>query len=225
MFSDSGLQIGLAVAVAVAAAGFFVGTAAPVDDPSRLRIEASPFDGRVEVAPTYSELRTTSSTTSTWDAEAARWTPAPGDSDRSNRAYEGAPPTIPHAVDQASAGECMACHEDGLAIRGQSASAVPHDAFASCTQCHVVQDTPVPGEALAYELADNRFVGMAAPGDGARYWAGGPPLIPHTTRMRENCDSCHGPAGSDPLVTPHPERQSCSQCHAPSAELEGNAWD
>jgi nitrate reductase cytochrome c-type subunit len=31
-----------------------------------------------------------------------------------NRAFNGAPPTIPHPVDQMSSNSCMACHGDGV---------------------------------------------------------------------------------------------------------------
>jgi len=37
------------------------------------------------------------------------------------RAYNGAPPVIPHAVNQMSADNCMMCHEEGLKIVNRTA--------------------------------------------------------------------------------------------------------
>jgi len=52
------------------------------------------------------------------------------------RAYQGAPPLIPHDV-EARKGACLTCHESGLA----DAPIVPHPTRSfSCLQCHVGQD-------------------------------------------------------------------------------------
>ena len=58
------------------------------------------------------------------------------------RAYDGAPPVIPHPVRDGGAAECLACHATGFALAGRRASGVPHADFASCTQCHVVASGP-----------------------------------------------------------------------------------
>jgi len=135
----------------------------------------------------------------------------------SRRAYDGAPPVIPHAVGQREPADCLACHERGARIAGKAARPLSHERYASCTQCHVVQNAPGP---LVTVQPENTFSGLRSFGDGARAWNGAPPTIPHPTRMRSRCDSCHGPNGLFGLRTPHPERQSCQQCHAPSAQLE-----
>lgn len=136
------------------------------------------------------------------------------------RAYDGAPPTIPHAVGQMDVPNCMTCHAQGMRIRGHHASVISHTYATSCVQCHVVNERPMPGAALDGDLSqDNSFVGRPAPGRGERAWPVAPPTIPHTTWMRQNCASCHG-ALSTGLRTSHPWRQSCTQCHAPSAELD-----
>jgi cytochrome c-type protein NapB len=239
-FSDNGLQVGLAVAIAVAAVGFLVGTGSSEQGHGPLYEAQAETTAEAPEAPTYTSLRTSSRVAGTWEAEAARFAaPSVLDpvwleghrpdaiADRAGRrAFEGAPPTIPHPVEQQGAVACMACHEDGLTIRGRSASAIPHEGFTSCTQCHVVEGGPVPGELLGPDstAVANSFVGLEAPGPGSRAWAGAPPVTPHTARMRENCESCHGPTGRNALKTPHPERQSCEQCHAPDAELNGNQW-
>ena len=131
-----------------------------------------------------------------------------------NRAYDGAPPTIPHAVNSRSATSCLACHRDGLFVDGRSAPRVSHAEMTNCLQCHV--------ENLDHNsaaTAANDFVG-AHSGSGQRYWSDAPPTLPHTTWMREDCLSCHGPHGRPGLRTTHPERQNCLQCHAPSATLD-----
>lgn len=141
-----------------------------------------------------------------------------------NRAYDGAPPTVPHPVRQDSASECRVCHEEGLRLRGALASALPHAAFTSCTQCHVVQDSPIPGASLPPETVGNSFVGLLDAEPGARAWTGAPPVIPHSTPMRETCLGCHGPNGRDALRSSHPERESCTQCHAARASLAQGPW-
>jgi cytochrome c-type protein NapB len=74
--------------------------------------------------------------------------------------------------------------------------------------------------ALREPLAGNSFVGLNPPLKGTRAWPLAPPTIPHSTLMRSDCLSCHGPQGLYGLRTPHPERQSCVQCHVPGAELD-----
>jgi cytochrome c-type protein NapB len=139
-----------------------------------------------------------------------------------NRAYDGAPPTVPHPIRQGSAAECLACHRDGLTIGNATASPIPHAELASCTQCHVVASSPIPGSLppSAAARAPNDFEGLASPSEGARWNSDAPPVIPHQTLMRERCVACHGPHGKDGMHSTHPERQSCTQCHAPSAELD-----
>ena len=131
------------------------------------------------------------------------------------RAYDGAPPVIPHSPFGA---ECSACHNE----RGQS---VPNVGFAPpsphpgtvfeggttrCRQCHVFRTT----EDL---FVSSGFVGLdqdLAAGDRAT--AGAPPRIPHRLLMRENCVACHdGPAAREEIRTDHPERDRCRQCHVP----------
>ena len=128
------------------------------------------------------------------------------------RSYNGAPPTIPHPITQLSVSNCMLCHREGLRIGDRVAHRMPHEPYASCTQCHVEQ-----GDASA--LAPNSFVGISSPLGGDRAWTGAPPTIPHSVAMRSDCLSCHGPAGRPGMRTSHPERTSCLQCHAPSAQL------
>lgn len=136
------------------------------------------------------------------------------------RAYEGAPPRIPHPIAQIHPQVCVTCHEQGLEVAGRIAPPMSHELHASCTQCHVTMDGPMPGDPLAAgPPVENSFEGMGPPGDGPRAWPGAPPQIPHRTFMRERCESCHG-VWALAVPTTHPWRQSCTQCHAPSALLD-----
>lgn len=134
----------------------------------------------------------------------------------SRRAFDGAPPVIPHPVEQQTADSCLVCHQDGRAIRDRVAPKVSHPVYGSCTQCHVPdRNTSIagPGVDSAPTFGDNLFVGLSSSGRGGRAWPGAPPVIPHTTLMRGDCLSCHGPLGLAGLRTPHPERSQCQQCH------------
>jgi len=137
------------------------------------------------------------------------------------RPYDRAPPTIPHAAMQ-RAHDCVACHAEGAVIAGKTAPRMSHGPYPSCTQCHVPAADPRPIETPP-PLAENDFVGLVGPGRGERAWLGAPPTIPHSTRMREECSSCHGVSGKAGLRTAHPHQTSCTQCHAPSAALDQRA--
>ncbi|MFW6086296.1 MAG: hypothetical protein ACODAG_03750 [Myxococcota bacterium] len=137
-----------------------------------------------------------------------------------SRAYDGAPPTIPHPIDQRSFPSCTACHAEGLRVAGKTARPMSHPPYGSCTQCHVVESRPMPFEpTTSGPPEDNAFEGTRSPVGGERAWDGAPPVIPHRTFMRERCESCHGVLATG-IRTSHPWRQSCTQCHAPSAELD-----
>jgi nitrate reductase (cytochrome), electron transfer subunit len=159
----------------------------------------------------------------------------PGPADRqaalvrraARRAFDGAPPTIPHAIDPLSVPACLVCHEHGAVIANRVAPRMSHEPHASCVQCHVVALEPIGSIGLTpaapSEPVANTFIGLTAPARVERAWPGAPPMIPHTTWMRERCDSCHGARGAFGLRTPHPWRQACTQCHAPSAWLDQRA--
>lgn len=237
------LHVVLAVVLGVAGIGFLVGTATPPTGALHGPLHGAPIAAVAAgtanpEAPTYRGLRAAPWATGdgwTADTQALRGPSVldPVDlsgtdklgalADRAEgRAYDGAPPTIPHAVRQDSAAECLACHDEGLRLRERLATPMSHEAFTSCTQCHVVREGPMPGERLAPDASagPNAFVGLASPVAGPRAWSIAPPVIPHRTEMRERCMSCHGPNGRDALRSTHPDRQSCEQCHASSAERD-----
>ncbi|HVS18734.1 MAG TPA: hypothetical protein VMT18_09055 [Planctomycetota bacterium] len=129
------------------------------------------------------------------------------------RAYDGAPPVIPHAPFGAA---CTACHgAQGMEVEGLGfAPPSPHAATAGmghaarCQQCHVFQRT------------DEVFVASGFRGlaqdlrTGRRLHPLAPPVMPHPVFMRENCSACHdGPAAREEIRTSHPERARCNQCH------------
>jgi cytochrome c-type protein NapB len=233
------------VLLAAAFAGFFVGTAAPPPGPdtylARRTLQPKAWGGsdvEIRPAPTYAEIPLR--------AEARAWPgalsvqshggvsdvllaapatpPSPAEkrmalAERATRrAFAGAPPVVPHPVD-ARRGDaaCTACHGDGLALGVQAAPRMSHAFMASCTQCHVERHA---SELTPREAIRSGFTRLDEPEGGERAWPGAPPVIPHGTRMRSDCLSCHGPLGREALRTTHPERASCTQCHAPSAALD-----
>ncbi|MBS0657054.1 MAG: diheme cytochrome c precursor [Verrucomicrobia bacterium] len=137
------------------------------------------------------------------------------------RAFDGAPPTIPHPILQDTSAACLACHGPGLRIKDRIASKISHPPYANCTQCHAPTAGPWPTQdaRLLPPPVGNDFVG-ATPTAGTRATPGAPPTVPHGIALRSDCLSCHGPAGLYGLRTSHPERQSCLQCHAPGAAHE-----
>jgi cytochrome c-type protein NapB len=128
-----------------------------------------------------------------------------------NRAYDGAPPTIPHPIDQQTVASCLACHGEGIKVGERVASKISHPHLSNCTQCHVEQ-SPI--------AVDNGFVGIYRAGPGDRANPGAPPTIPHHTFMRNDCLSCHGLITRPGTRTTHPWLTNCQQCHAPSAQLD-----
>jgi cytochrome c-type protein NapB len=134
------------------------------------------------------------------------------------RAYEGAPPVIPHTIADLNVQSCRACHAQGLKAGDKVARMVSHTYLANCTQCHVEGGNAAsPSD----RIPANSFVGRRPSGyGGTRAWAGAPPVIPHTLFMRVNCVSCHGEFGYDGWRPDHLSRTNCAQCHASAAEFE-----
>ncbi len=139
-----------------------------------------------------------------------------------NRSFNGAPPTIPHTIDQMSTTACVACHQNGASSESLRIPKMSHPFLANCTQCHVENS---PQHLAPIEFRENSFVGLPAPNGGPRAFPGAPPQIPHSVWMRNDCLSCHGPNGNFGIRTTHPWRQSCQQCHAPSSQLNQNLMD
>ena len=235
---SAALPIAAAIGLGVSLVGFFVGTSRSDYDfelpSSEAAAEALPAD--VPYALSYAELRRSprGANSSGLDEDLARMrlveaappegAKEPALAERARlRAYDGAPPRIPHPIRQDSAAECLSCHDEGLRFRGRIAPAMSHREMASCTQCHVVDEAPMPGGSSLPpdpRAAESTFVGLAAPSAGPRAWSIAPPQIPHRTWMRERCTSCHGTYGRAPIRSSHTHRQSCEQCHTASPEAD-----
>jgi len=138
-------------------------------------------------------------------------TPAAARAER--RAYEGAPPVIPH---RHFSRDCGSCHDSGgVAVPDVGvAPASPHSetrgigAGARCGQCHVERTT-------GGEFRVSHFEGRRPPlRHRPAASPGAPPVIPHPVFMRESCAACHvGPAARPEIRTTHAERKRCRQCH------------
>lgn len=129
------------------------------------------------------------------------------------RAFDGAPPVIPH---DAFGITCTLCHtaEGKVVPTVGIASANPHlgdrrgDSFTNCNQCHL------------FALTDKQFVKSDFAGlqqiyqPSERAFASAPPVIPHSNSMRSNCAACHsGVAARAKIACTHSERANCVQCH------------
>ncbi|NWK56714.1 hypothetical protein HW115_13910 [Verrucomicrobiaceae bacterium N1E253] len=146
-------------------------------------------------------------------------------SDRSSRrAYDGAPPMIPHAINYQDVNSCTVCHDQdaNILIAGRRSPAMSHQFMANCTQCHA----PMEGLAMLQHsgtvglVVDNQFIGASHSGAGSRAFPGAPPTVPHRIAMRQNCMSCHGPGMPDAITVSHPMRMNCLQCHAQDASYD-----
>ncbi|BDD06344.1 hypothetical protein AUTU_38270 [Aureibacter tunicatorum] len=129
-----------------------------------------------------------------------------------NRAFHGAPPSIPHPVedDRDMGKSCMKCHDNGGFVPKYKAYApvTPHPEMSNCKQCHVTQET-------TSLFKHNNFYKKKTPKVGENNaLPGSPPVIPHQIQLRENCLSCHsGPSAPKEIRVSHPERSNCLQCH------------
>lgn len=228
------VAIGLITAAAI---GFVTGTRGEQAPYRRDRAPAPELEAPLPLAPTYSDIRESPlgpgrQRHASAIAAMSRAHPRPTDDvpprddeavraelarRATLRAYDGAPPRIPHPIAANGPLECAACHRDGIRIGEHVAPPMSHRELASCTQCHVPTEGPMPGERLAGGPSEvSTFSGMPSPERGPRMWPVAPPQIPHSTQMRDRCDSCHG-VWADALRTTHPWRQSCTQCHTSSA--------
>jgi nitrate reductase (cytochrome), electron transfer subunit len=131
----------------------------------------------------------------------------------SRRQYLGAPPVIPHVVEDADGAKmaCLTCHAEGgwTAELKRHTPLTPHPEQTACRQCHV----PAADPAL---FQPNNWMSVTPPLLGRAHLPGGPPPIPHELQMRGNCIACHvGPGAVTAIRVQHPSRGNCRQCHVP----------
>jgi cytochrome c-type protein NapB len=131
-----------------------------------------------------------------------------------NRAYPGAPPTIPHEIDvdgTIGGKNCLQCHKNGGYVNELKAYAplTPHPEMINCKQCHVPKNT-------SNLFAESEWTKVGAQPIGQAALEGSPPVIPHDLHMKSNCLSCHGGASAPVEIrVSHPDRVNCKQCHVP----------
>lgn len=140
------------------------------------------------------------------------------------RAYDGAPPVVPHAIDTLSSASCVSCHGEGanLVISGTRPAEISHPWITNCTSCHVPADglRQFTATATSRLTVDNAFAGKQSAGHGPRAYQGAPPVTPHPVWMRQNCMACHGPGREQAIRSSHPDRANCLQCHAPDSRFD-----
>ncbi|CAL2101035.1 Diheme cytochrome c NapB [Tenacibaculum sp. 190130A14a] len=142
-----------------------------------------------------------------------------------NRAFHGAPPSIPHEVNsERDMGDnsCLKCHENGGYVEKYKAytPVTPHPEKINCRQCHVPKKT----NSLFKETNFKRGTTPVAGINNAL--AGSPPVIPHQLQLRENCLACHaGPSAPKEIRVSHPERVNCRQCHVPNNKVTVDVGD
>lgn len=131
-----------------------------------------------------------------------------------NRAFNGAPPSIPHAVKEdgtIGAMSCLQCHQNGGFVSKFNAytPVTPHPEMLNCRQCHVAQKST-----SSFFKQTNFSKPKLLKVGGNKALVSSPPVIPHQIQMRENCLSCHaGPSAPKEIRVSHPERINCRQCH------------
>lgn len=130
------------------------------------------------------------------------------------RAYDGAPPVIPHEVTSDVFRRCLYCHETGRTIGEMNAPKTPHPELKNCLQCHVEpmgDDTFVANDFIPYRITGS------LPGNNPA----GPPRINHRLQLRENCAACHLGERAAPAIRPrHGNRPNCTQCHVHTEVVE-----
>ncbi len=138
------------------------------------------------------------------------------------RAYLGAPPAVPHPIEKRmtiGADVCLTCHKDGGYVPRWDAytPVTPHPEMRNCRQCHNPR-----GDGSLFVPSD--FRSNDRPELNGNPLPGGPPPMPHSLNLRENCLACHaGPGAVKELRTTHPDRVNCRQCHA--QRTDNKVWD
>jgi len=141
------------------------------------------------------------------------------------RAYEGAPPVIPHTIVKGETKYCLSCHEKGIVfekdaelmgVKSAVAKITPHPTWVNCFQCHVPQQDVKVFHKNTFKTF--RLAHVANPEKTGEEPA--PPMMPHQMENRESCTVCHFSKTADPSITPkHGMREGCEFCHQPPESL------
>lgn len=134
------------------------------------------------------------------------------------RQYAGAPPYIPHELEDTEGAEmkCLTCHARGgwAAELKRYTPVTPHPEQVACRQCHVRITTDT-------QFVASDWLSLPPPRLGGSYLPGAPPPIPHDLQMRGDCVACHvGPGAVTAIRVDHPMRGNCRQCHVPDTYAE-----
>ena len=126
------------------------------------------------------------------------------------RAYEGAPPIIPHGIEDLGRQSCLSCHRKGNARKfNRIAPVTPHPEQINCRQCHVPR-------AATGHFVETTFNPFQIVGTTIKSNPLGPPYIPHRLQDRQDCRSCHLSDSTPSELRPgHGDRTNCTQCHVP----------
>ena len=104
------------------------------------------------------------------------------------RAFDGAPPTIPHAINYRDVLSCTACHSQdaNTIVAGERVPAMSHHYMSSCTQCHAPSEgiKTVIHSGTTGLVVKNKFVGNKSVGKGSRAYPGAPPTTRRWTCRR-----------------------------------------
>ena len=130
------------------------------------------------------------------------------------RAYHGAPPRVPHQLDEIGRTNCLSCHQEGNALKyNRRAPVTPHPERVNCRQCHV----PI---AVTTTFTESNYKPYRRRSGARPSQPLGPPYIPHRLQDRENCRACHLSVSTPPILRPrHGERTNCTQCHVPQSAV------
>jgi len=143
------------------------------------------------------------------------------------RAYDGAPPQVPHSTTQTAYSKCLICHEKGFTLKDEQSEGindrvvgpiVPHPNWVNCVQCHVPQNTEKKFVKSTFEpYRITRIKPKPDPSVDPAENSGPPPQMPHAMQNRENCKVCHASStGSLAIKSPHGDRDGCQYCHMES---------
>ncbi|MDH4200056.1 MAG: nitrate reductase cytochrome c-type subunit [Spirochaetia bacterium] len=143
-----------------------------------------------------------------------------------SRAYEGAPPVIPHFITKSGTRYCLSCHGKGIVFEREArvmnqknalSKITPHPTWVNCLQCHVIQN-----DVRLFHKNKFKTFRLAHPEKIAKTGEEvAPPLRPHQEENRENCVVCHLSKTADSSIIPkHGMMEGCEACHMVPESLD-----